>query len=135
MWWLVYIGLCTFVALVVSDRRVRICLLYSVVGLTLMQAPKVLPMGDFQWLFSASIWCGVSVATWRHLVPFSVLTLVSATCYPWGRLGGYEFAPTSAPLFWADMAGLAALASIGIPYVTRLLSNTLGGGSMDRNLH
>lgn len=134
MWWLAYVGLCIFGALVVTDQRSRACFVYCAIGLVVMQAPKVLPIGDFQWLFSASIWCGVSVATWRHLVSFSVLTLVSATCYLWGRLGGYEFAPTSAPLFWADMAGLAALASIGTPYVTRLLSDTFGGGSLGRDL-
>lgn len=133
MWWLVYIGICAFMALVINDRHARYCLAYCSAGLLAMQLPQVVPLDDWRWLFSGAVWSAVAVASWRHSVTFFALTLTSATCYTYGRIGGYDFAATSAPLFWADMAGLAALASLGGRYVARLIydahrNRSMGGG-------
>lgn len=135
MWWAVYLGLCVFMALVCEDQRLRKCFLYSFVALLTMQVPSFAPIGTWQWLFSGAVWCSVSVATWRHSVTFSVLTLVSAMCYLWGRVGGYDFSSWCYPLFVADLAWLAAVFLTGGRHVTRHLLDIVGGGSMDRDLY
>lgn len=114
-------------ALLIGDRNARYCLAYCSAGLLAMQLPQVVHLDDWRWLFSGAIWSAVAVASWRHSVTFFALTLTSATCYTYGRIGGYEFAPTSAPLFWADMAGLAALASVGGPHVARFIGDAYRG--------
>lgn len=110
--WTFWVVLTAGLALI-SEGRHRSALWIIFLGLIVTQLAKAVfdPIGDqdFRWVALAIIWTAVSGALWRHNVTISLLTLVSAMCYAIGRFGGYDFGPGSAPLFWADMAGLAAL--------------------------
>jgi hypothetical protein len=121
MWWVVYIAICVFGALVFSDWRVRICMIYSGAALIVMRAPEFVDFGQFRWIFYGAVWASVSAACRRHSVSFSGLTLVSGMCYLWGRIGEYEIAPGSAPLVVADLAWLFAVMVLWGPAIGQII--------------
>lgn len=136
--WTFWVALTAGLALL-SEGRHRSALWIILCGLLVTQLAKAVfdPVGDqdFRWVALATIWTAVSGAIWRHNVTISLLTLVSAMCYAIGRFGGYDFGPGSAPLFWADMAGLAALivsGGRGVAMVGKRLGNRVVGRLADR---
>lgn len=132
--WTVWVALTAGLALI-SEGRHRSALWAIFLGLLVTQVAKTVfdPVNDqdFRWVALAAIWASVSGAIWRHNVTVSSLTLVSAMCYAIGRFGGYEFAPDSPPLFWADMAGFAALCVAGGRSVA-MVGKRLGNRVVDR---
>lgn len=133
MWWAVYIALCG-VLIALSRGGYRAALLLILCGLLAVQTWKVAPVGDLIWLCFAASWIAVAIAisavsdaNRRHVVTISALTLISATCYPVGRFGGFAFAPGSpvyvSPLFWADMALVSAIILAGGPGIARFIGH------------
>ena len=132
--WTFWVALTAGLALI-SEGRHRSALWIILLGLLVTQVAKAVfhPVTDqdFRWVALAAIWVAVSGAIWRHHVTISILTLVSAMCYAIGRFGGYDFAPGSPALFWADMAGLAALC-VGGGRGVAMVGKRLGVWAVDR---
>lgn len=124
MWWVVYVILCGVFAAISSgsDRR---ALLWLIAGLLIVQVFKVSWIGDLVWICFAATWVSIAGAIWRHSVTISSLTLISAMCYPIGRMGGFAFSPGApiyaSPLFWADMALVGAILLAGGPGIVRMV--------------
>jgi hypothetical protein len=133
--WLVYLCGCgLFWA--AADREHRQMLFVMAAGLVAMQIWKVVDLGAWQWLASAATWVAAAGAIARHGVTQSAtvagLLLLSAMCYALGRIGGVEFAPFVAPLWFADAFGVAALVVAGGPGIARLVRRLdLAGRSYD----
>lgn len=129
MWWAVYLILCGVLAAATRGAG-RSALLLIICGLLAVQIFKIIPLGEFTWVAFAATWVCIaglilkSDASSRHVGTICALTLISATCYPIGRLGGFAFAPGSpfyvSPLFWADMALISAILVAGGPGLARI---------------
>lgn len=136
--WPKYVGLAVVLA-AFSAGPYRKSLLTILLALLLAQAFKPLQIGDAMWVAFAFVWIVAAGAIWRHSATTSILTLISATCYAWGRIGGFPFAAGTpmwaSPLFWADMALIAAILFagargvqlFGISFGRRDLGGSIGG--------
>lgn len=120
-WWPIYLGIT--LALAVLNRR-RSDLLLIALGLIIVQLWKMIPIGEMIWICFSATWVGIAGlmvakpdAVLRQSVATCALTLVSAMCYPAGRMIGAEFSAGDpmwmSPLFWADMALIAAIFNAG----------------------
>lgn len=129
MWWAVYVILCGVLAAATRGAG-RSALLLILCGLLVVQIYKVIPLGDVTWLAFAATWVAIAGlilrtdAGSRQAVTISTLTLTGAMCYPIGRIGGFAFAPGDpffySPLFWADMALIAAILFAGGAGIARI---------------
>jgi len=123
MWWLVWLTLAgVFAAL--NDGPRRHALLIICTALIVGQVLKFIPIGEMIWLCYAAVWVTVGGLILRSshinstIAISSTLAIISGLCYLVGRVGGYDFAAGAnhmweSPLFWADMALLASICTIG----------------------
>lgn len=116
LWWAVWLTLSLLFA-ILSEGKNRQALWVISGALVILQFPKMFVAPNLLWLVFAAAWVFASAAIWRQAGTIAALTLLSAMCYPLGRFGGFEFAPGDpmwvSPLFWADMALLAAILALG----------------------
>lgn len=137
-WWPVYLAITIALAAVNLRRRDAFFpLVWIAVGLLAVQVWKVVPLGGVVWVAFAATWVCIAGAIQRHSVTTCVLTLISAMCYPAGRLLGAEFAAGNpawgSPLFWADLALVAAIFYAGGRGLVGIFSGFAGGLKSPRN--
>lgn len=126
-WWPVYLAISAALA-VISEGRQRAALLWIIFGLLAVQVWKVIELGDMIWVAFAATWVFVAGAIWRHSATICALTLLSVMCYAVGRMNGAAFAAGDpvwvSPLFWADMALVAAISTAGGRGVSRIFADS-----------
>ncbi len=114
-----------------ADSAHRPPMLYMLGGLCVAGVFLTGALGQLSWAAYAVLWSSAAVAVSRHSGTTASLLLLSAMCYAWGRVAGYDFAVKwTAPLIWADLFGIAALLWSGGPGIARVAGDIVGVGAL-----